>query len=152
MGDGNNAEKAYREGTRRAPGYAPCYSFLADSLMERNDRKGAASVLQREIKHKGANGDCYFSLGDLRERQGDLTAAEAAYREAVNLEPTDCESSQELGRLLENKGDMRGAETVYREALQVIPDFALSYAKQRSTEDNNILFNNFPSLRQLVDR
>jgi len=152
MGDGISAEKAYREGTRRAPGYAPCYSYLADSLMERNDLKGAERVLQRVIKLKGANGECYFSLGDLRERQGDLTAAEAAYREAIILEPTDCESSQELGRLLENKGDMRGAETVYREALQAIPDFALSYAKRYSTEDNNILFNEFPSLRKLVDR
>ena len=70
MGDAIGAEKNVRQGTRRAPGYAACYSYFAGSLIERNDLKGAERVLQRAIKLEGADGECYCSLGGgLREEK-----------------------------------------------------------------------------------
>ena len=49
MGDLIGAEKAYREGTRRAPGCASCYGALAVTLQDRNDLAGAERVLRRGI-------------------------------------------------------------------------------------------------------
>jgi hypothetical protein len=49
MGDEIGAEKAYREGTRRAPGCASCYGSLASTLKDRNDLAGAERELRRGI-------------------------------------------------------------------------------------------------------
>ena len=139
------AEKVYREGTRRAPGFAPCYDCLGRLLLERNDLQGAERVLQRGAKIEGAGGCCFW-LGSLRELQGDLIAAAAAYREAVSLEPNEIEFRLVLGQFLENNGDKRGAEEVYRKALQMFAGFDQSY----ENEYEKILVNEFPSLRKLI--
>jgi tetratricopeptide (TPR) repeat protein len=126
MGDKIGSEKAYREGTRRAPACALCYYSLASALRGRNDLAGAERVLRKGIANStegGADPDIYLLYSD-------------------------------LGAQLEDKGDKRGAELVYRAAFQVIPNFASEYAEWLEVEDDSYdkrpLEEKYPSLQKLV--
>jgi tetratricopeptide (TPR) repeat protein len=126
MGDEIGAEKAYREGTRRAPAYAFCYLSLASALSGRNDLAGAERVL----------------------RKGIANSAEGSAIADISILYSD------LGAQLEDKGDKRGAELVYRAAFQVIPNFASEYAVWLEAEDDSYdkrpLEEKYPSLQKLV--
>jgi len=84
MDDVIGAEKAYREGTRRAPGFASCYGSLASTLKDRNDIAGAERELRRGIANFTKGG----AFPDINVLYNDLVA------------------------LLDDKGDKRGAEMV----------------------------------------
>ena len=87
MGDEIRAEKAYREGTRRALAYAPCYASLACALSCRNDSKGAEIVLRKGIKNFPKDGDLtdlgglYSLLGEVLDNMGDAIGAKKVKRD-----------------------------------------------------------------------
>ena len=106
MDDVIGAEKAYREGTRRAPGCASCYGSLASTLKDRNDLAGAERVLRRGIANftkGGAFPDVnvlYNDLLELLDDKGDKRGAELVYREVIKNFPKDGDLS-DLGTLFD---------------------------------------------------
>jgi len=126
MGDKIGSEKAYREGTRRAPACALCYYSLASALRGRNDLAGAERVLRKGIANSTEGG----------------------------ADPDICLLYSDLGAQLEDKGDKRGAELVYRAAFQAILNYASEYALWLEDEDDSYdkrpLEEKYPSLQKLV--
>ena len=84
MGDEIGAEKAHREGTRRAPAHAPDYTFLASALSGRNDLAGAERVLRKGIANSTTCSMKGSAISDI------------------------CHLYSNLRALLEDKGDKRG--------------------------------------------
>lgn len=139
MDDMLGAEKAYREGTRRAPGCASCYGSLASTLKDRNDLAGAERELRRGIANfakGGAFPDINVLCNDLLallDDKGDMRGAEMVYREVIENFPKDGDLSDlgmlfdRLGNVLDDIGDAIGAEKVFREGTRRAPGYAPCY-------------------------
>jgi uncharacterized protein HemY len=91
MGDEIGSEKAYREGTRRAPASATCYASLGYALGRRKDFIGAEIVYRKGIKNFPTDGDLsdlgelFKGLGELLDDMGDTIGAEKVKRDLDDL-------------------------------------------------------------------
>ena len=158
MGDEIGAERAFREGTRRAPAYAPCYASLASALSIRNDLAGAETVLRKGIANSTKGGAIseinffseinvlYNDLGALLDDKGDKRGAEMVYREVIENFPKDGDLTDlgklfvRLGDVLEDMDDAIGAEKVFREGTRRAPAYANCYVSLASAlRDRNDL-------------
>ena len=87
---GNNAENAWRDGTRRVLEHFRCFASLALKLRSRNDLMGAESIVRKGLKlEQHEENNCLIELAAIQEERGDHGKAEETYRKAMSVMPED---------------------------------------------------------------
>lgn len=122
-GRDNEAEAAFREVLREAPGFAEAHYGLSLILLERNEIERALEHAQFAKQADAQEPRFAAQFGLCLLKRGSAPAAEAEFRLAVASDRSDAASWNNLGIVMMMKGNVSEAKKSFRQALALRPDF-----------------------------
>jgi len=121
----DEAERAFREARKVAPGMVGPLLGLAEVAFKRNDVPGAGTFVLQAVRMAPNNGEAQLAWGRFLYTQGRYPEAAAAFERAIRAEPDLPATRIDLGDVYMNAlDDPAKAAEAYRGALKIDPKLA----------------------------
>jgi Tfp pilus assembly protein PilF len=122
LGQGERAEKIYRQCLQSDAKHADCRHALVVLLANSGRRTEADALVQDWMRREPKRASAYVEDGWLLMQDGDLPGARGRLQQGVTLEPRNRQALVQLGQLYEKLGYPDRALVMYERALEVDPD------------------------------
>ena len=118
------AEKAARDGIKRAPQSAEAWLNLGTAIVKQGRREEAVEAWEKAVEINPEFGFAWNNLGNVLRELGQLESSEEKCRKALELSPEHAQAMNNLANALLDLGNTEEAEELYRKAIAQEPDYA----------------------------
>jgi Tfp pilus assembly protein PilF len=123
-GNGQQAERSYRDALRHKSSFRPAIHDLTLILVRGGRLQEAATLLESAASAVPPDLLLITDLGTVYWKQGNLDRAEQLFRQVLAADPDSPDAANLLGSVLTVKGALADAEAQFRRALALAPDLA----------------------------